>query len=69
MRLVRSVVAGIVLGVLAGYAAALLRPRTVHRAPTADVPGLDVPPLPERHEAAVPAEIDTVGLDPAEVPR
>jgi hypothetical protein len=68
MRLVRSVVAGVVLGVLAGYAAALLRPRTVHRAPTADVPGLDVPPLPERHDA-VPAEIDTAGLDPAEVRR
>ena len=31
MRLVRLVVAGVVLGAIGGYAAALLRPRTVHR--------------------------------------
>ena len=39
MRLVRLVVAGIVLGAVGGYAAALLRPRTVHRNLVAD--GLD----------------------------
>ena len=36
MRLVRLVVAGIVLGAVAGFAAALLRPRTVHRSPVAE---------------------------------
>jgi hypothetical protein len=60
MRLVRSVVAGAVLGVLGGYAVALLRPRTVHRVP-ADVPGLDLPPLPERHDAGT-TELDAAGL-------
>ena len=52
MRLVRSVVAGIVLGAVAGYAAALLRPRAVHRSAGARLPGFDLPPLPEPHEAA-----------------
>ncbi len=48
MRLVRLVVAGIVLGAVGGYAAALLRPRTVHRNLVADLRGLDPAPLPER---------------------
>lgn len=61
MRLVRLVVAGIVLGAIGGYAAALLRPRTVHRNPAEDVPGLDVPPLPERDA--------TIDLHAAEVRR
>jgi len=52
MRLVRLVVAGIVLGAVGGYAAALLRPRTVHRSAAAEFPGLDFPPLPERDEDA-----------------
>jgi hypothetical protein len=52
MRLVRLVVAGIVLGAVGGYLAALLRPRTVHRNLVADPgvgePGRDPAPLPER---------------------
>jgi hypothetical protein len=52
MRLVRLVVAGIVLGAVGGYVAALLRPRTVHRNLVADVLDreavLDPAPLPER---------------------
>jgi hypothetical protein len=52
MRLVRLVVAGIVLGAVGGYLAALLRPRTVHRNLVADAPGRDPrrdpAPLPER---------------------
>ena len=52
MRLVRLVVAGIVLGAVGGYVAALLRPRTVHRnlvADSFDRQGtLDPAPLPER---------------------
>jgi hypothetical protein len=52
MRLVRLVVAGIVLGAVGGYVAALLRPRTVHRnlvADSFDREGtLDPAPLPER---------------------
>jgi len=52
MRLVRLVVAGIVLGAVGGYAAALLRPRTVHRNLVADsfdrAAGVDSAPLPER---------------------
>ena len=52
MRLVRLVVAGIVLGAVGGYVAALLRPRTVHRNLVADgfdrEAGLDPAPLPER---------------------
>ncbi len=50
MRLVRLVVAGIVLGAVGGYAAALLRPRTVHRNLVADAPGRDPAPLPEQAE-------------------
>ena len=54
MRLVRLVVAGIVLGAVGGYAAALLRPRTVHRTLVADSSGRpvapDLAPLPERVE-------------------
>jgi hypothetical protein len=64
MRLVRLVVAGIVLGAVGGYAAALLRPRTVHRNPAVELTGLDLPPLPERDDHAGLAE-----LDPAEVRR
>jgi len=52
MRLVRSVVAGVVLGAIGGYVAAPLRPRTAHRSPGADVLGADFPPLPERYGAA-----------------
>ncbi len=48
MRLVRLVVAGIVLGAVGGYVAALLRPRTVHRNLVADLRGFDPAPLPER---------------------
>jgi hypothetical protein len=56
MRLVRLVVAGIVLGAVGGYVAELLRPRTVHRnlvagsfEGAAGVDGeLDPAPLPER---------------------
>jgi hypothetical protein len=62
MRLVRSVVAGIVLGAIGGYAAALLRPRTVHRNPAGVIPGLDTPTLPETDGV-------TVDLDVAEVRR
>jgi hypothetical protein len=52
MRLVRLVVAGIVLGAVGGYVAALLRPRTVHRNLVPDgfdqEGRLDPAPLPER---------------------
>jgi hypothetical protein len=52
MRLVRLVVAGIVLGAVGGYVAELLRPRTVHRNLVADSFGregrLEPAPLPER---------------------
>ena len=48
MRLVRLVVAGIVLGAVGGYVAALLRPRTVHRNLVADPAGFDPAPLPEQ---------------------
>jgi hypothetical protein len=52
MRLVRLVVAGIVLGAVGGYVAELLRPRSVHRNLVADSfdrqSGLDPAPLPER---------------------
>ena len=48
MRLVRLVVAGIVLGAVGGYLAALLRPRTVHRNLVADAAASDPAPLPEQ---------------------
>jgi hypothetical protein len=54
MRLVRSVVAGVVLGALGGYAAALLRPRSVHRAPAALVPEFDPAPLSD-HDSGTPS--------------
>jgi hypothetical protein len=51
MRLVRLVVAGIALGAVGGYLAALLRPRTVHRNLVADrfdaEAALDPAPLPD----------------------
>jgi hypothetical protein len=52
MRLVRLVIAGIVLGAVAGYVSALLRPRTVHRNPAGDLAGAEPAPLPERVPAA-----------------
>ena len=48
MRLVRLVVAGIVLGAVGGFVAALLRPRTVHRNLVADAAAPDPVPLPEQ---------------------
>ena len=63
MRLVRLVVAGVALGAVAGYAAALLRPRTVHRSPAADVAGdlgVDPAPLPERGVDEAWHELTTV---------
>jgi hypothetical protein len=71
MRLVKLVVAGVVLGAAGGYAAALLRPRTVHRSRAADGPGeglLDPAPLPERVDGATPPYLMTVP-DTAEVHR
>jgi hypothetical protein len=67
MRLVRSVVAGVVLGAIGGYAAALLRPRRVYRSAGAGIPGFDLPPLPERYDEAAPADLDAAGIDTAEV--
>jgi len=57
MRLVRSVVAGVVLGAVGGYAAALLRPRSVHRAPAAVLPDFDPPPLSDRDSGIPSVEI------------
>jgi hypothetical protein len=65
MRLVRLVVAGIVLGAVGGYVAALLRPRTVHRNLVADLGGSDPAPLPERVEGEPLTELPS----PAEVAR
>jgi hypothetical protein len=62
MRLVRSVVAGVVLGAIGGYAAALLRPRTAHRSPGADVFGPDAPPLPERYDVADGADLSEIDV-------
>jgi hypothetical protein len=62
MRLVRLVVAGVAVGAVGGYVGALLRPRTVHRNPAADLPMeglLDPVPLPERDDSASP-ELATV---------
>jgi hypothetical protein len=67
MRLVRSVVAGIVLGAIGGYTGALLRPRTVYRGAGAGIPGLDFPPLPERYDAANTTELDAARIDAAGV--
>ena len=64
MRLVRLVVAGVALGAVGGYVAALLRPRTVHRNPAADLAGdlagLGSAPLPERRNDAASPELTTV---------
>jgi hypothetical protein len=67
MRLVRSVVAGIVLGAIGGYAAALLRPRPVHRRAGAEMRGFDLPPLPERSDRARAADLDATRIDAAGV--
>ena len=55
MRLVRLVLAAITLGAVAGFVAALLRPRTVHRSPATGSPAENPSPLPERDE--LPAEL------------
>ena len=55
MRLVRLVVAGIAIGAVAGFAAALLRPRSVHSSPGAEITTADPVPLPEREDEPVPA--------------
>jgi hypothetical protein len=47
MRLVRLVVAGLVVGAVGGFTAALLRPRTVHSGPSSALPELDPAPLPD----------------------
>ena len=72
MRLVRLVVAGIVLGAVGGYVAELLRPRTVHRNLVADSldragvdPGFDPAPLPESVDGEPLSELPS----PAEVRR
>ncbi len=73
MRLVRLVVAGIVLGAVGGYVAALLRPRTVHRNLVADSfdraagvdPALDPAPLPEQADGEPLTELPS----PAEARR
>lgn len=66
MRLVRLVVAGILLGAVAGFVAALLRPRSVHRSPSADAPAADPPPLPERGDSTVDAALAAhVGAAPS----
>ena len=65
MRLVRLVVAGIVLGAVGGFAAALLRPRTVHRAPDTSWLAAGAPPLPEREDDPVPVAVTGA----VEVPR
>jgi hypothetical protein len=69
MRLVRLVVAGIVLGAVGGYAAALLRPRTVHRNLVTEgfdrEVALDPAPLPERGDGEPLAELPS----PAEARR
>ena len=58
MRLVRLVVAGIVLGAVGGYLAALLRPRTVHRNLVADA-AFDPAPLPEHVEGEPLTELSS----------
>jgi hypothetical protein len=72
MRLVRLVVAGVAVGAVGGYVGALLRPRTVHRNPAADLsildPGLDPGPLPERRGEVASPELATV-LDTVEARR
>jgi hypothetical protein len=69
MRLVRLVVAGIVLGAVGGYVAALLRPRTVHRNLVADSfdpkAGFDPAPLPEQADGEPLTELPS----PAEAHR
>ena len=69
MRLVRLVVAGIVLGAVGGYVAELLRPRTVHRNLVAhsfdQAAGADPAPLPERIEGEPLTEL----VPPAEARR
>jgi hypothetical protein len=67
MRLVRLVVAGIVLGAVGGFVGALLRPRTAHRAPGNDWLASGAAPLPERGDDAVPVGVALTGA--AEVPR
>jgi hypothetical protein len=64
MRLVRLVIAGIVLGAVGGYLAALLRPRTVHRNLVADT-SFDPAPLPEHVEGEPLSELPS----PAEARR
>jgi len=69
MRLVRLVVAGIVLGAVGGYVAELLRPRTVHRNPVAGFfdheAALDPAPLPEHADGEPLTELPS----PAEAHR
>jgi hypothetical protein len=60
MRLVKLVVAGVAVGAVGGYVGALLRPRTVHRNPAADLGFLDPAPLPEHPEGGVSPELATV---------
>ncbi len=55
MRLVRLVVAGIAIGAFAGFAGALLRPRSVHSSPGASITTGDPVPLPEREHEPVAA--------------
>ncbi len=60
MRLVRLVVAAVALGAVTGFAAALLRPRSVHRSPATGSPAANPAPLPERDDAAagLPATVE-----------
>jgi hypothetical protein len=60
MRLVKLVVAGVAVGAVGGYVGALLRPRTVHRNPAADLGFLEPAPLPDDHEGGLSPEFATV---------
>jgi hypothetical protein len=68
MRLVKLVVAGVAVGAVGGYVGALLRPRTVHRNPAADLAFLEPAPLPDHVEGGASPELATVS-DRAEARR
>jgi hypothetical protein len=61
MRLVRLVAAGLVLGALAGFLGALLRPRSLHRPPAPHDAGVPVA------GAAPPVDLTALTYGPAMV--
>lgn len=69
MRLVRLIVAGLVLGAVTGFVGALVRPRHVHPSGVVHEPCVLPDPLMAHVPAVGPIDVTSPGTTPSEVER